>query len=401
MHLKRVHVRHYKSLDDVSVELDDRITVLVGPNAVGKSNFVDALRFLRDASADSLDHAVSSRGGITRIRQFSKSKPFKVHIRIDVESLHDSNHPTPGHYELLLKSLTAGNYEVEREQAEFDYEDLVNNEHGQPEEVLFEHKFTRNAKGEVSSPDAHEVPRALRPDQLALGQGSGLFGPALGWTISNFADQWKFSALYPNALKELHTPDKDTSLREDGTNWASVLRALRRSAKGRQSMERVYEMMRAFLPTFVDVSVATVGSYLVPKFRFSGQGADEYREFDPVQLSDGTLRVFGILLSLYQQPAPTLLVIEEPEQTVHPGVLEILADAFKESSVSTQIVVTTHSPHLIDHFKPEQVRVVSSHEGLTRISSIKKSQMKAVQQGLMSLGEFMQAEGLQPEAMPE
>jgi predicted ATPase len=135
---------------------------------------------------------------------------------------------------------------------------------------------------------------------------------------------------------------------------------------------------------------------LVPNFRFSLRGKDTVT-FDPVQLSDGTLRIFGMLLAIYQSPAPRLLVIEEPEQTVHPGVLGVLADAFKEAAEATQIIITTHSPHLVDYFRPEDVRVVSLQEGLTTVERVRKTQVEAVKRRLMSLQEFMLAEGLQGE----
>jgi predicted ATPase len=140
--------------------------------------------------------------------------------------------------------------------------------------------------------------------------------------------------------------------------------------------------------------VKTVGSYLVPQFRFSANG--QATEFDPAQLSDGTLRVFGMLLALYQVPAPPLLVLEEPEQNIHPGVLSVLADALREASESTQIIVTTHSPHFVDQFSPEEIRVATLSNGWTRISPIKATQIEAVKRQLISLEEFMLAEGLQP-----
>lgn len=154
--------------------------------------------------------------------------------------------------------------------------------------------------------------------------------------------------------------------------------------------------MRDIIPTFEEVSVASVGSYLVPNFKFTLKGKDAV-SFDPVQLSDGTLRVFGILLALYQLPAPKLLVIEDPEQTVQPGVMAVLAEAITEASEETQLIITTHSPSLIDHFKPEQVRVVTLEDGLTKVSRVKKTQIEAVKRDLMSMQDFMLAEGLQPE----
>ncbi|MCX8520722.1 MAG: AAA family ATPase, partial [Rhodoferax sp.] len=151
-------------------------------------------------------------------------------------------------------------------------------------------------------------------------------------------------------------------------------------------------------PDFVEISIQTVGSYLVPlfKFRMQGEGEDELVSFDPVQLSDGTLRFFGILLAAYQLPAPKLLVIEEPEQTIYPAALAVLADVFKEVGRTTQVLVTTHSPHLIQFFAPEQIRVAVMHKGMTQIRPIHPHQMQAVKEGLLSLEEFMTSEGLRP-----
>lgn len=337
MKLTDVHIQHYKSLSSVKVSLHPQVTVLVGPNAAGKSNFVDALRFLRDAAKDSLDHAVVARGGITRIRQSSMGKLSNIKIGINFFQALNTYSQIPGSYILELPS-TGGNYQIE-----------------QQEDVPF-----------------------IDIEKL-------------------FIEHWKFSSLYPNTLRILTTPDASGELREDGSNWASVIRTARKTVKGKKMLGRVNEMMRVVLPDFQEVKVTTAGSYLVPNFKF-GTDKSNTRTFDPVQLSDGTLRIFGILLSLYQNPAPPLIVIEEPEQTVQPGVLAMLAEAFKEVSEKTQIIITTHSPQLIEHFAPENIRVVTMRDGLTDISPIKHSQQEAVRQGLMGLGEFMAAEGLQPES---
>ncbi len=78
----------------------------------------------------------------------------------------------------------------------------------------------------------------------------------------------------------------------------------------------------------------------------------------------------------------------------------MLAEAFKEVAELTQVVVTTHSPQLIEHFEPDNIRIVTMQDGVTHIAPIKESQREAVQRGLMTLGEFMAAEGLQPEEAP-
>lgn len=387
MFLKSAHIKHFKSLDDVAIMFSDPITVLVGPNAVGKSNIVDCLRFVRDATAVDLEHAVSSRGGIGRVRQLSKTRPFDVSIKLEFTQ------PVPGAatksalYEFAIQSRTGGNYSVASEKAA--WYDAV-----RPSLTPKAAKFERDLSGTLTFSDSDNSYR-VATDQLGLGPMRSL-SQRTGWPIAHFIRNWRYSALYPNLLRLPASPDKDSALAEDGQNWASVIKAQRRSLRGRQALERVYEAMRSVVPSFEDVSVSSVGNYLVPRFRFSAGGQNKV-EFDPVQLSDGTLRIFGILLALYQSPAPELLVIEEPEQTVHPGVLGVLADAFREAGEATQIIVTTHSPHFIDHFSPDQVRVVTLDNGLTKVGAIKATQMEAVKQRLMSMQDFMLAEGLLPE----
>ncbi len=393
-------IRHYKSLASLEVTLHERVTVFVGPNAVGKSNFVDALRFLRDAAKDDLDHAIVARGGLTRIRQFSNSRPFNVGLAISARQSFENMPDEDASYQFEIASASGGNYRVEYEEATCSSEHFRSaDEDSEGGPVLLSSGFKRDKSGSILE-KGYVSPKPIQfgePDQLALGRPTGDFDfGALGEELHSFIKHWKFSALYPITLRQLTTPDTDSALREDGSNWASVIRAAKRSGKGRQTLERINEMMRVVLPDFRDVSVSNVGGYLVPKFRF-GPDDSSIREFDPVQLSDGTLRIFGILLSLYQTPAPSLMIVEEPEQTVHPGVLAMLAEAFKEVSEVTQVIVTTHSPQLIDHFEPDNIRVVTMKNGLTQIAPIKRAQTEAVKQGLMTLGEFMGAEGLQPE----
>jgi len=260
------------------------------------------------------------------------------------------------------------------------------------------HTFDRR-RGRELNIDGTPFEHKLRDDSIAL----GLFHEyhAIGGSIVDIVHDWSFCAPYPNTLRKLSPPDKEQGLREDGSNWATVVRSLKRTPRGRQALERIAEVMRVAVPGYQDVSVSTAGSYLVPQLTLatSADGMRRSEKFDPVQLSDGTLRVFGILLALYQDPAPPLLVIEEPEQTIHPGVLPALAEAFKEASERTQIIVTTHSPQFVDQFDPSEVRVVWSQDGLTNISPIKPTQVEAVKRQLMSLQEFMSAEGLQP-ALP-
>jgi predicted ATPase len=393
MFLKSVGIQHYKSLAEVEIADLKPLTLLVGTNAVGKSNIVDALKFIRDIAVDGLDHAMSTRGGIGIIRQYSPTRPFQISIVVSFIQLFENGEQHDGSYEITISSLKGGNYRIEHEAATWWDEDSHFNEELEEwiSEGIAQSSFTRNALGDIQL-DGNSIENQFPQDVAVL--GSRMYAMHL---LSSFFSRFRFSTIFPNTLREPSRPDTDRALKESGQNWASVLKALKKTTAGRLSLERIKETMQVVMPALQDVAVKSVGGYLVPQFRVQDNDDANAHDFDPVQLSDGTLRIFGILLALYQTPPPPFLALEEPEQTVHPAILATLAEAFREVSEQTQIFVTSHSPHFVDFFQPEEIRVVSMENGKTLVSSIRRAQREALKERLISLEELMMSEGLQPE----
>lgn len=406
MRLSELVISHYKSLGNVELTDIEPITVLVGCNGAGKSNVADVLRFLRDAVNQGLDHAVSTRGGIGLIRQYSPNKPYQVTLEF---RFIDDEHPEAIiHYQLSLTSLREGDFRVERERAEWsEPTEFTFNTDG--ELIEFEHepiRFERNANGKISLSIhgklvALENQRQMQADTLALGQRfhteklfmGGHFG---GESLYKFIQNIRFSSVYPNTLRQPAHPDTDPVLKENGANWSSILRSLRKTSRGKQALEQIKEMMQVVMPQLEDISTQAVGGFIHPRFKVKEKSGKAHY-FDPSQISDGTLRILGILLALYQTPSPSLMVIEEPEQTVNPALLAVLVDAFRESSERTQLLITSHSPHLVDLFPPENIRVVTMKEGETHLAPIHSNQQEAIKEHLLSLEQIMSAEGLLPE----
>jgi predicted ATPase len=115
-------------------------------------------------------------------------------------------------------------------------------------------------------------------------------------------------------------------------------------------------------------------------------------------MSDGTLRALGILTAVYQRPAPSVMVIEEPEATIHPGALGAILDLLRYASRKLQIVVTTHSPEVLDAkwIEARHLRIVTWHEGATRVTSVSESAKQALQTHLMGAGELLRSDALEP-----
>lgn len=385
MRLTSLRIRHYKSLGDVYMRDLDPVTLLVGTNATGKSNIIDALRFLRDASTHDLEHAVSSRGGLELIRQYSPYKPYHISFRIEFsQHFHDLERDAHGAYELAIAAAGGGNYRVEREEGTWPEVHEVDDD----VTIVYE-QFYRSADGVVRN-TAGETEK-VAPDELYVNRRFKTSD------LRNVLAAPRFSAIYPNTLRSPARPDTERRLKETGENWASILKAMRQSTRGRQAVASILEMMKYVMPNLVDVKVKGVGGYLVPQFIVQDSADTRQHSFDPLQLSDGTLRIFGMLMALYQFPPSQVLALEEPEQTVNPGILAMLADAFKEVSQRTQLFATTHSPNLIDYFKPEQIRVVTMQKGETYVSPVRASQIESVKERLTTLEELMTQGNLLPE----
>ena len=101
-----------------------------------------------------------------------------------------------------------------------------------------------------------------------------------------------------------------------------------------------------------------------------------------------------MLTALYQDPPKSLLSVEEPELTIHPGALGVLSDILLEASRRTQLLLTTHSPDLISRLPVKSLRAVEKVDGVTLINEIDETQRKAIEQRLFSAGDLLRLEGL-------
>jgi predicted ATPase len=113
------------------------------------------------------------------------------------------------------------------------------------------------------------------------------------------------------------------------------------------------------------------------KLEWRHKNSDQY--FDASSLSDGTLR-FIALATLFLQPEdyrPLLILVDEPELGLHPYAIEMLASLIRQASVNTQVIVSTQSSLLLDHFEPEDVLVANRVEGGTQIARLDATHLRA------------------------
>jgi hypothetical protein len=141
------------------------------------------------------------------------------------------------------------------------------------------------------------------------------------------------------------------------------------------------------------VEVQRLSGYPVVRFHHRSTGSF----LEAPQESDGTLRVAGILAALLQVPAPSLIAIEEPELSLHPGALRLLVDELRAAAARSQVIITTQSSDVLDLLSIDELRVVSSTATGATIMSVSDRQRAIVKEELFSLGELHRSEGLEPD----
>ena len=418
--ITKVWARNFRSIEYAELELGP-LTVLVGPNASGKSNLLDVLGFLADAARDGLETAVTRRGGIDSIgRKSLGGRVFNPGIGLQYKL-------TEGmlEYEVSLVRRNNGKYQVRRESAKLE---PVDSGDGTIEVELTNGRLTKpNLRGFLKQEESKHYKDGESTgnyvsivDQLIAGidtknlllmteepslttmlreilqsqsksRDSILSVHILSQALFNARRALRDLVLYHTFLGALRYPLMVANM----GNLASTLRDLAQK-KGRFFSEMKEALVLA-VPGVCDIRFKTVGSYYVVEIKHSKSDKTEKGVwFDLSQESDGTIRLLAMLTALFQDPAPSLIGLEEPELAIHPGAMAVLADVMKEASLRGQVVVATHSPDLINLLPIESIRAVTAEDGSTRVGKISEPQMKSLKQKLFSAGELHSMEGLYP-----
>ncbi len=384
--LTRVRIKNYRSIGQCDVPLGP-LSFLLGPNGAGKSNFIDALRFVADSLRTTLDHALRERMGIKEVRRRSGGHPTHFEISLDFRTVTGGS----GRYAFRIGARAGGGFEVQAE-------DCVVRDTAAP--LLGKEAYFRVRSGKVEMSSG--IPPVAAPDRLYLVSVSGF---EQFRAVFESLSRMGFYSLNPEVIRALQPPDAGDLLARDGRNIASVLAQLGHHRPDVKT--RIEEYLEKIVPGVRSVDRKSVGPGETLEFRQDVAGSRDAWRFHAANMSDGTLRVLGVLVALFQgangngRKVP-LVGLEEPELALHPGAAGALRDSLRDASLVTQVLVTSHSPDLLDDpsIPPDSILAVSSEGGSTHIARPDGASLSALQERLYTAGELLRLGQLVPEQAP-
>jgi predicted ATPase len=370
--IKQLVLKRFRSIPSERITFDNP-TIFVGRNGSGKSNLVSAFSFLADAMASPLQAVFDKAGGISTVRNRSSGQSYPPNLGLRVDFGRLNGKASSGFYAFDVKALPNYGFSVVREQCSVGraWFDRIGT------------KFTSNVGGMKPSLD----PASL---SLPLVGGEATFAPVLRTLAA-----MRVYSIEPRKLREMQEPDSGTSLKHDGSNVTSVLKEIERQSK--DDFQRIADVLATIVPNTKSVHVKKHGKNL--SLEFTQEWGEKKRlNFEGFSMSDGTLRAIGLLAAVFQRPVPSLIAIEEPEATIHPGALESVLDLLCHASRQMQVVLTTHSPDLLDAkwITDRHLRIVEWIEGATRVAPVSNSTREALQEHLMGAGELLRSNALEP-----
>ncbi len=181
------------------------------------------------------------------------------------------------------------------------------------------------------------------------------------WRVFHLNDTSSYSP-----MRKTVKVDDNRYLRPDGSNLAAFLYYLRE--KHENSYALIVRTVQRVAPFFDDFLLEPRGLDSTDiRLEWRHKSSDQY--FDASSLSDGTLR-FIVLATLFLQPEmhrPSVILVDEPELGLHPYAIGMLAALVRQASVGSQVILSTQSSTLLDHFKPEDVLVANRVDGGTQL----------------------------------
>jgi predicted ATPase len=352
--IKRLHVKNFLSLRDIDWELTQR-NVLVGPNMSGKSNLIECLAFLTQVAISGLRQALLDRNGFAEVVWKGSPSEQRISISLSYEQHVPHELPTNYQYEISILGSQAGFVSIEKEIIAAEKEGR---------------RFTlaelADGRGTIKHLDGGEI-----SSTTGAPNASALEMSIPGWKgteVKNSIASWRFYNLIPQLMKSVNAAVEQKFLTKTGDNFSSWLMTL--NTKYPEEFRRLKQVASDALPGLLEIlspPTQFATTYLLTKEKHLNSPVNIWH------MADGELAFLG-LLSLILAPArlrAPFVCVEEPESHLHARLMDTLFEVWSQAQLewgadSSQVILTTHSPHVVDRMKLEDLVVVEKAGGETR-----------------------------------
>lgn len=378
--IDKIKVINYKSFSEKEFLLKP-FNVVIGANSVGKSNFLDVFKFIQSAVSDGLTRAIRKRYGWSGIKcrrlykkdiEFQLSGDFgKDHGKIRM-SKNVTLVPMSYNYSFRFCEKQKFKYSVNSENLDVNLTRYTSKEDtiGTPvvshfartekenQKVTIEELFVDSKSREVLIPELAEEKLFLNARFMSLGSA----------VLSEYIEKWRFYKLDPEIIRNPRFEEETDFVSEKGETLALILNRLEKIEKNPNMSsvkDKILNIMTMLVPGFEKWETEEFSD---GRISFKIKEKKTLGAFMPIQISDGTLHLLGILTALfYHKERPTLICIEEPERNIHPLVLQELVNVMRDVSKYAQIIVTTHSPYIVRFCNPDEVLLADKINGVTEM----------------------------------
>lgn len=353
MRITRLTAKNFRRLRDVNITLR-QFGVVVGPNGAGKSTLLQLLQFFAELwRYGGVGQFIAKSGGFHAVKSYyAESEEISLGIE-----LNDPEHKKIWSYVIDLVGQAQGGFLVQH-----DRFDCL--EDGKPHERLVRHGNRVEIK-----PAGQSHASSLVDQEIPLDSSLPLVFSEMV-EAKNFVGElrrvslWRGYAFQPNerirAPQQL-APTAFPSV--DGSDLFSAIYNLKASRK--PVFRELLEIVRLAIPEFEDVEFPVVGAGHI---YMSWKQRDFEKELDAGQLSDGTLRLLWLLTILFTAPDDGLVLIDEPELSLHPQWIQLLVSVLRKTSARTTVLVATQSSDFIRWIEPSELLIADVGETGTTFS---------------------------------
>ena len=361
--IQHIYIGGFRRLRDIQLSLHP-LNVIIGANGIGKTSFLEVLSLLAASADGKLQTSLSALGGLNTVLSYSPMLGGKQPM--DSLTIHLEFEPSSHlvlEYTLKIEAMLSG-YSIKYEKLD-DYHAIngklanwyINNNAYHVEELLprayhFDNVITKPTWPYSSLESAlSDVPKTI----VVAEQVRQHFASGTLFTPINVGS--RSPVRLPQPMSPASMPGKN------GEELVSYLYTLRENYPERFSA--IEDTLAAAFPDFERIGFPPVAAGVLA-MTWKDKSFDKPMYMN--QLSEGTLR-FLWLASLLQSPdLPAITMIDEPEVSLHPELLSLLAQLLREASERSQIFVATHSDRLIRFLKPSEVLVMDNEDGYAKMT---------------------------------